>query len=104
MGGSKSKFLNTKTALKTGSKFYQAGSFFRESATASNCLLMAWNIYTGPIAPVGPYMEHIWDIHFAQHPWDSTTNLHHNQGEVSGHSWGRAINDLANGPPDVQEK
>ena len=63
LGQSQSSWLFwiQKQPWKLKASFTRPDSFSGKSATASNCSLMAWNIYTGPYATYCP----CWSIHGA---------------------------------------
>ena len=66
VGGSKSKFLtflNTKTALKTESKFYQAGFFFRKKCNCIQLLVNGMEYLYRTICHILPLLVHTWSIY-----------------------------------------
>lgn len=111
MAGSKSKFLtflNTKTALKTESKFYQAGSFFRKKCNCIQLLVNGMEYLYRTICHILPLLVHTWSIygifillntHRILPQISTTTRVKYLATVGEGQSMIWPID-----PPDVQEK
>lgn len=110
MGQSQSSWLFwiQKQPWKLKASFTRPDSFSGKSATASNCSLMAWNIYTGPYATYCP----CWSIHGAYMGYSfcsTPIGFYHKSPPQPGWSFRPTVGEGQSmiwpmDPPDVQGK
>lgn len=101
-------FWIQKQPWKLKASFTRPDPFSGKSATASNCSLMAWNIYTGPYATYCP----CWSIHGAYMGYSfcsTPIGFYHKSPPQPGWSFRPTVGEGQSmiwpmDPPDVQDK